>query len=92
MKLSLGQQSIDEIKATEVPDIDFANSESLDHPLVLWVAVTIFIGPKSVGDPFDRIHDRAGKVVSRVDFPLLTEVVQQECFSYRLTRNTYPVR
>ena len=34
----------------EVPDCDRAETEGLDHPVVLWVTVTVFVCSESVRD------------------------------------------
>ena len=57
----------------EVPDVDLAKAESLDHPLVLGVTIAVLVGTESVGNTLDRVHDGASKVVSRVYLPLVAD-------------------
>lgn len=72
VELTLGQKSVDEVQATEVPDIDFAKPGSLEHPLILGVPIAIFVSPEGVRDTFDRVDNRAGKVICGIDLPLVT--------------------
>lgn len=58
----------------EVPDIDLAKAECIDHPLVLWVTIAILVGPQSVRNAFDSVYHWARKVVSGIDLPLVPKV------------------
>jgi hypothetical protein len=60
------------ISIPEVPDVDLTKSKRINHPLILRVAIAVFVGPQSVGHAFDGIDDWAGKVICWVDLPLVT--------------------
>ena len=55
----------------EIPDIDRAEVQSFYHPIVLGVTIPVLVCPQSVGDTLNRVNDRAGKIVSGIDLPLL---------------------
>ena len=50
VKFPLRQKGINEVEATKVPDEDRAQVQSFDHPVVLWVTVTVFVSSESVRD------------------------------------------
>ena len=64
----------------EVPDVYRSDVESLDHPVVLRVAVTVLVCPKRMSDSLERVHDRAGEIVSGVNLPLRTAENGQNIF------------
>lgn len=47
-------------------------------PEVLLLRVVVLVGPQGVGDPLNRVHDRAGEVVDGVDLELVALKVQGE--------------
>ena len=46
------EQGADEVHAGKVPDVDFAEVERGEHPVVLRVAVAVFVCAEGVGDAF----------------------------------------
>lgn len=64
------------IRLPEIPDIDRPNTESFDHPLILWVSITVFIRPQCMRHTLKRVDHWAREVVCRVYLPFRTEVTQ----------------
>jgi hypothetical protein len=58
-------------KSPKIPDIDCAQSESLDHPLILGISVTILVCSQSMSNALHRVDDRTCKVVRWVNFPFI---------------------
>lgn len=58
-----------DLSLPEVPNVDRAYFEGFNHPLILWIAVTIFVRPERVCDPLEGIHDWTRKIVRRIYFP-----------------------
>jgi hypothetical protein len=63
-----------ERNAPEIPDVDRSQRQSLDHPLILRISVTIFVCPECMRDPFDGVDNGTSKVVSRVHLPFLSRI------------------
>lgn len=61
----------------EVPDVDGTKFKSFYHPEILGVTVPVLVRPQSVGDTLDRVNDRAGEIVGRIDLPLITTICYQ---------------
>lgn len=74
-QLTLGKKRPDEVHAGKVPVVDVAQLESLDHPLVLSIAVLVLGSTESVSDALESIHDGAAEVVCGVDLPGSTGAV-----------------
>ena len=51
-ELALGEKGVHKVDTAEVPDVYFAEVEGGEHPLVLGVAVPVFVGTEGVGDAF----------------------------------------
>lgn len=74
-ELTLGEERLDEIEPRKVPDVDLAKAESLEHPPVLGVTVTVLDGSESMSDTLEAIDERAGEVVGRVGLVLVAGAV-----------------
>ena len=62
------------VESPEVPDIDRAYFEGFDHPLILRIAVPIFVCPERVCDPLQGIYDWTRKIIRGVYFPSITAI------------------
>lgn len=68
-ELALGEEGADEVDARKVPELDGAEVEGGEEPLVLGVAVGVLGGAERVGHALDAVDYGAGKVVRGVDVP-----------------------
>ena len=60
----------DKIDIPEIPDMNLAKAKCVNHPQILRVSITVFVSPESMGNTLERINNRAGKIVGRIDLPL----------------------
>jgi hypothetical protein len=74
----------------EIPDVNFAKSEGLNHPLVLRVPITVFVSPESMGNTLYRINGRAREIVGRVNLPLVP-VGKEESDHRQVTDKLQPI-
>jgi hypothetical protein len=75
LEFSLGQKSIDKVDSAEIPDSGLAQVQSIQHPIVLGVAITVFVGSKSVCNTLDAVYDWASEIIGRIHLVLVTSVV-----------------
>lgn len=73
MTVSLVSFESTRVFVPEVPDTYRTYTESLNHPEVLRVPVTVLICPESMCNTLEGVYDRARKVVCRIDLPLISE-------------------
>jgi hypothetical protein len=76
----------------KIPDIDRTDVQSFYHPRVLGVTIPVLVRPQRMSDTLNRVDDRAGKIVSGVDLPLLTTTYCELGQGKRKHENTHPVR
>lgn len=74
-ELPFGEKCANEVHAGKVPDMNFAEVQSVEHPVVLRVTVPVFDGPQGMCDALHRVNNRAGEVVGWVNFPLLASTM-----------------
>lgn len=72
MEFTFREKCVDEVETTEVPDAHGPKTECLDHPVVLWVPVSVLVCPQSMRYTLDRIYNRASEVICRVNLPFVT--------------------
>jgi hypothetical protein len=65
----LGKECPDKVDAGKVPELHGPELQHIEEPLILGIPICVLGRAESVGDAFDTIHYRAGKVVRRVDVP-----------------------
>lgn len=75
MQLAFREQGVDEVETTEVPDVYWSDAESGDHPVVLWIAVAVFVRTECMGDTFDGVHNGTGEIIRRIYLPFVAVIV-----------------
>ena len=76
----------------EVPDVDRTKVKSFYHPMVLGVTIPILVRSQGMSNTLNRVNDRAGEIIGRINLPLLAIAY---CELWRVKRergNSYPVR
>ncbi len=51
LQLTLAEQRVDKVETAKVPNVDLAQVERVEHPVVLRVAVTVFVGTQCMVTP-----------------------------------------
>ena len=79
VQLALRKKGVDEVETAEIPDEDRAKGESLDHPVILGIAITVFVRPQSMSDALKRVDNGAGEIIRRINLPLIASAVVRQC-------------
>lgn len=74
VQLAFREQGVDEVETAEVPDVYGSDAESGDHPVILWIAVAVFVRTECMGDTFDGVDNGTGEIVRRIDLPLVAAI------------------
>ena len=82
-ELALGQDRVGHAEAGVVPDVRPAQAQRLEEPAVLDVAVVVLGGAQRVRHPFDAVHDRARKVIGRVNLRTVKFIVEHTAVRVR---------
>ena len=52
LQFTLAEKGIGKVDATEIPNIDFAHVERIQHPPVLWIPVSVLVRTQRMSDAF----------------------------------------
>ena len=69
-QLSLRENSVLKVQTGIGPNVWFPQTELVNEPIVLVIAIHVLGGSKGVSDTFDRIDNWTGEIVSRIDIVL----------------------
>ena len=76
----------------EIPDTDRTEVQSFYHPLILGVTIPVLVRPQGMSDTLDRVNNRAGEIICRINLPFFTTACRELVRWERERRDTHPVR